>query len=92
MSIGLDLIALERKRQLEVHNWTPEHDAVHDEEEIALAAMYYACPKSIIFLVESLWPKNWDLHYAQKGESTRIRDLEKAGALIAAEIDRLKRL
>lgn len=40
------------------------------------------------------WPENWDgkrNRYGAYGED-RIRELVKAGALIAAEIDRLRRL
>jgi hypothetical protein len=36
------------------------------------------------------WP--WDEEWDKRGKSTRIRDLQKAGALIAAEIDRLERV
>jgi hypothetical protein len=51
------------------------------------------------FRVESLWPwdRKWDKRSARPASSMpkdidgRIRDLEKAGALCAAEIDRLQR-
>lgn len=36
------------------------------------------------------WP--WERNADKRRSATRIRDLEKAGALIAAEIDRLQRL
>ena len=41
-------------------------------------------------LLEVLWP--WDLKYWKPSPDNRIRKLEKAGALIAAEIDILLRL
>ena len=47
MKKGIDLIADERRRQIEVEKWTPEHDDEHAENELALAAAVYAIPDSI---------------------------------------------
>lgn len=41
---GIELIAEERRRQIEAEGWTPEHDDQHDDEELALAAACYAMP------------------------------------------------
>lgn len=107
MTTGVELIAEERQRQIEKEGWTPEHDDEHDDGQLALAAMHYAAPDDrsgsrVSYVVEclnlddevlwcdALWP--WGLRWDKKGRSTRIRDLVKAGALIAAEIDRLQRL
>ena len=92
MSTGTDLINTERQRQIKEKGWTEEHDDVHDGGELALASMYYACPDSHKVLISALWPEYWNTDFAKKGQSTRIRDLEKAGAMLAAEIDRLQRL
>jgi hypothetical protein len=89
MRTGIEIIAEERKRQIEVKNWTPEHDAEHTDESLAMAACHYALPNHLDSPLVNLWPKSWDVHWCKKGQSTRIRDLAKAGALIAAEIDRL---
>ena len=35
---GADLIAAERRRQIEAEGWTPEHDAEHGGESLAIAA------------------------------------------------------
>ena len=96
---GAERIAAERKRQIEEEGWTDIHDDDFCHEELAEAAVCYALPKkyrvaTILFpsprnLFEVLW--NWDIKY-WKPTSDRIRELEKAGALIAAEIDRLLRL
>ena len=67
-------------------------------EEMALAAACYALPdraKQSFFMsslpaVSYLWP--WDRKWWKPTPDNRIRELEKAGALIAAEIDRLLRL
>jgi len=79
MSKGVDLIAAERKRQVEVEGWNPRHDLrEHCSGELAQAAACYATGRS------EWWP--WcDEDYKPKD---RLSDLVRAGALIAAEIDR----
>lgn len=80
---GADLIAAERKRQLEAEGWSFEHDDEHNRGELALAAAAYATGRV------TLWPWPGEGSFKPTGDSTR--DLVKAGALIAAEIDRLQR-
>lgn len=95
---GLSRIAAERQRQLDVEGWTPAHDDEHDEGELAQAAACYALEHYDLegertFAVPYDWP--WEDTWWRPGPDTiegRIRDLEKAGALCAAEIDRLERL
>jgi len=86
---GVDLIAAERKRQIEEEGWPAEHDDKHTNESISIAAACYALPANLRFTIMHLWP--WDRKWF-KPSIDRIRDLVKAGALIAAEIDRGKRL
>ena len=86
---GVSRIAAERKRQTEVEGWTPQHDLLHDQGELALAAACYATPgihyKNNQWPPPSMWP--WEKEW-WKPTLDPIRNLEKAGALIAAEIDR----
>lgn len=93
---GVGLIAAERARQIAVEGWAPEHDDEHEEDELAMAAACYAKPayrRSFAWQVPEGWP--WGLGSWKPGDSAspveRIRDLSKAGALCAAEIDRLQR-
>ena len=102
---GVELIAAERKRQVEAEGWTPEHDNEHAECELLAAAVNYlelgefvshygrtdgetffhGHPPSRSFR----WPFSkewWKPDYQDP-----VRNLIKAGALIAAEIDRLLR-
>lgn len=98
---GIGRIASERRRQIEVEGWTPEHDASHVMEELAWAAISYAAPYPVyekaidnnqrIVFCDS-WPMNWERGWDKRQKHSRIRKLEIAGALIAAEIDRLERL
>jgi len=87
---GIERIAAERKRQMSVKGWTPEHDDGHNNFELLEAAICYANEYYHAHLdsVPSSWP--WEPE-AWKPSTDIIRNLEKAGALIAAEIDRLDR-
>jgi len=94
---GAELIAEERQRQISQEGWTPEHDDGHREDELAKAAMCYAMPNRYRDLKplsrnyhETFWP--WEQEFWKPSPNDRVRELTKAGALIAAEIDRLQRL
>lgn len=89
---GCQMIAAERKRQIEVEGWTADHDSKHVCGELTDAAVCYAIrgywrTRYDSFL-KALWP--WDSKYWKPTQDDRIRELVKAGALIAAEIDRLQ--
>lgn len=84
---ALDDIAAERRRQIEVEGWAPEHDDAHTDGHLTDAAACYALGPDQMRAVWYLWP--WDRHWWKP--TTRRRDLVKAGALIVAEIERLDR-
>ena|SRR5690606_26741278 len=92
---AIDLIAQERKRQINIEGWTPPHDQDHDKGELALAAAAYALAEEIRDETKSnrspyWWP--WEEQSWKPTPDDRIRELVKAGALIAAEIERLTKL
>ena len=92
MKTGIELIAEERQRQIEVEGWIKEHDQEHKYGELALAAACYALPDRNRSIGEppiywSFEEKDW-----KPTPENRIKELQKAGALIAAEIDRLQNL
>lgn len=87
ISKGVDLIKAERIRQIEFFVFDKEHDKKYTDQSLALTACHYALPNEIHSFL-NLWPRSWNRDWNKKG-SNRLRDLEKAGALIAAEIDRL---
>lgn len=87
MKTGTELIADERQRQIEVEGWTPEHDSIHTDEELCYAAKSYIESPHIIGIPPN-WP--WDFEWFKTTPNDRVRELVKAGALIAAEIDRLQ--
>lgn len=89
---GTECIRLERQRQMEVKGWTKEHDQTHDKSEILKAAVCYALEaldktNNDKVVIGHYWP--W-LNSDWKPSPEPIRNLVKAGALIAAEIDRLQ--
>ena len=103
---GVELIAVERKRQIDVEGWTPEHDDAHESSEMSGAAIAYAGMANrviryandmsdeelsrVVEWVPNDWPLQWSTDW-WKPSLHPIRNLVKAGALIAAEIDRLQR-
>jgi hypothetical protein len=100
MKTGIELIADERKRQIKVEGWSAEHDSEHKKDELAMAAVSYAMPKDVreamirvftspIVDAPPTWP--WNVEWWKPTPDNRIKELVKAGALIAAEIDRLQR-
>jgi len=78
----------ERKRQLHEEGWTVEHDDLHTRDQLARAAAAYTLPPSNQGRMQ-LWP--WSIRFYKVVPDNRIRELEKAGALLIAEIERLKR-
>ncbi len=48
MKTGVELIAEERKRQVEEEGWTAEHDAAHTEGDLAMAAATYLLPEIVV--------------------------------------------
>ncbi len=93
MKTGVELIVEERQRQIEKEGWTFEHDSLHQHDELARAAATYATPNRFrSFLLNGRpatfpWVKEW----WKPTPNNRIKELVKAGALIAAEIDRLQK-
>ena len=100
---GIERIAKERQRQLMQEGWTAGHDDRHENFELAAAASCYAmhagrlgawrlqaCP------IDWPWDERWWRPEPREiggniKQTHAIRMLEKAGALIAAEIDRIQR-
>jgi len=90
MTKALDDVTAERKRQIEVEGWTPEHDDAHDLGQIAVAAACYAMfsdasPNAVH--PPMYWP--WDPCW-WKPKDYRC-NLVRAAALILAEIERVDR-
>ena len=102
---GLDLIIKERERQISEEGKTPEHDANHTDGELAEAAACYAIAgsKDVTVMrvgveisessrpaIVDAWPRGWNILTDKRKKHDRLRRLTIAGALIAAEIDRIQ--
>lgn len=99
MKNSIDLIREERIRQIDKEGFLFDHDAKNTNGELAAAAACYAMPATDRRKYQSYaighgwyprwWPKNWEVRWWKPSPNDRVKELVKAGALIAAEIDRL---
>jgi len=83
---GIELIKIERERQIKKEGFDADHDSKHDCNELTDAALCYICNAPELYGNET-WP--WEISW-WKPSYDPIRNLVKAGALIAAEIDRIQ--
>jgi len=87
MKTGIELIAQERAEQIEKHGWDAKHDANHNCNEFICAAAYALEPNEF-----NGSRFDWIGFQLKIDSKTDIERLKIAGALIAAEIDRLQYL
>ena len=91
MKTGIELIAEERQRQIDQEGFSANADAGFTIGELAMAGASYALPYHARLYkaggVPHVWPFSAQMWKPTPGD--RRRELAKAGALIAAEIDRL---
>ena len=95
---GAAMIVDERLRQISKEGFSPEHDDAHAMGEMAAAAMCYAelavdeeirsVRQPMVNNPPEWWP--WETEW-WKPSPDPIKNLKRAGALLAAEIDRLLR-
>lgn len=87
---GILPIALERQRQIEVKGYLPEHDDEHIHGDLAVAAAALAVHGTDASIDDALRDDDfWGL--IRKNKDNRLRRLQIAGALIAAEYQREER-
>ena len=102
MKRGIELIAEERQRQIDVEGYSEQHDSQHKASELIYAAIAYVESAKVGVNCAEMgntneheimmrkvemgihYPFGWDFK-----PSTDVCDLVKAGALIAAAIDRM---
>lgn len=87
---GTELIAAERLRQIGQEGWTADHDDGHTKGELAIAAAELAVYGTDA-TVDDPHCTETEWRLIEKHGRDRLRQLVIAGALIAAEIDRLQR-
>lgn len=83
MKTGIELIAEERKEQIEKHGWDLTNNIDYVNGELIKAALFAINPDQFE------WPFYWQEKFRNKIlAKTKIERLRIAGALIAAEMDR----
>ena len=100
---GIELISDERQRQIEVEGYSAQHDSNHKASDFVYAAIAYIESAKVGINCAEIGNTNENEIMRRKTEmgsyypfgwkfkpSTDVRDLVKAGALIAATIDRLQ--
>ena len=92
-SRGVELIREERVRQYATKGFCAAHDDDHVDNELAFAGACYAMLDSVDTKeFDRLWRKMWPFLVTEwSPDKSAINNLVKAGAFIAAEIDRLLR-
>jgi hypothetical protein len=89
---GFERIAAERVRQINDEGYTPEQDDQYTDGGLVAAARCYLAAAASPGLYKQRPPASWRKSPCQwKPSDDPIRNLEKGGALVAAEIDRLLR-
>jgi len=103
MQTGIELIAAERERQITSEGWSPDHDDTHAGGELADAAACYAAvaasqargpwiPENSELITEGhMAGLDWPFETGAFKPEDQRKNLIRAGALIAAELDRLNR-
>lgn len=87
---GIELIQKEREKQITVHGYTPEHDTMYENKELMFGALSYLNTAIYNSLIgDEDWP--FAKEYFKPGTDI-VENLSKAGAFIAAEIDRIQLL
>lgn len=104
--LGVEMIVRERNRQIVTERWSSQHDDTHTDDSLAIvAAMYAVADVDNVSVMRhtdindredqrkyfDAWPATWAATFDKRAEHPRLRQLAIAGALIAAEIDRLQR-
>lgn len=94
MKTGIELIADERQEQIEKHGYSQSHDKGHEFGVLAKIAAVLAVLHTDAKVID---PDGWDsdsdvCELPSKLAGNPIHALKVAGALIAAEIDRLQNL
>jgi hypothetical protein len=102
LSLAASDVLRERWRQKAIEGWTAAHDDEHDNGDLCAAASAYALAAADLLNPHSqgdgqfdsrnpppMFPAGWDSSWWRPTDARRM--LEKAGALILAEIERLDR-
>lgn len=88
MMSGKARIFKERARQIDIEGYSPSNDEQYTRGELVRAANCYINAEET---PEGSMPAEWPWDSMSWKPTTRARNLEKAGALLLAEADRIHR-
>lgn len=81
---GIELVAQERKEQIEKHGFDLKHDLEYKGGQLKMAATY------LLTGLNLTWPSSWSEKWKEKfSKKSEIDKLIVAAALVVADIDRL---
>ena len=86
MKSGIELIRDEREKQLIKYGYTSRHDAMYTNKELLYGALAYLSEAIHKGTGNENWPFNLEFWHPED----YVNNLKKAGAFIAAELDRLE--
>ena len=94
MKTGIELIAEERREQIEKHGFSVIEDAEYYKNmELVQATLFcidQGVPNGFGLKTYKLWPANWDKRFEYKIlAKTELEQLAVAGAFIAARMDQI---
>lgn len=90
MKTGIELIAEERREQIEKHGRTTKLDIKNNPDYELIRAACAIAFVSAKDMPSQLAAPNWAWEIRERIEGDRIHCLKVAGALLAAEIDRIQ--
>lgn len=92
MKTGTELIQEERNKQIAKYGYTPGHDAGYKNKELLMGALSYL--KRAIgdenCMIATTSTEDWPFDMKNFNDEGYVESLKKAGAFIAAELDRLQ--
>ena len=91
MKTAIELIAEERQRQIDAEGYSAEHDDEHTDDDLRWAASCYLLHGHLFIDDTPVAYRFWPWSRDSWKPADEVRNLVKAGALIAGEIDRLQR-
>ena len=82
---GIELITQERKEQIEKYRYDTEHDVQHHPDQALINAAIFA------LTLQDKWKQDgWENFEKKMWSKSMVERFAVAGALVAAEIDRLQ--
>lgn len=87
MKTGIEQITEERAKQIGKYKYTAYHDAQYTEKELLLGALTYL--KKALYEDKYQETDDWPFMMRYYRDEGYVENLKKAGAFIAAELDRL---